>query len=211
MIAHVAARGRALVQLIDWAADGEERVLYAPAEARADTISALAAMPREELAGELRASAMHFAEEAERLAGTLIAPEVQVNGRPLQATSIVALQIAEVVVRHQDLDTAWTIEEADPYSLLDALEAAVRSLGAKNVPGMTLVTEERDQWTAHCALSPIARACSSGWRAAMRRRSRRRARCGTAEVVSLWRRGGEESPPVGDRRAFTGDTTGSSF
>ncbi|MEE9095965.1 maleylpyruvate isomerase family mycothiol-dependent enzyme [Pseudarthrobacter phenanthrenivorans] len=146
VIAHVAASGRALVQLIDWAADGEERRLYDSAEARANAISALAAMPREELLGELRASAKHFAEQAERLAGTLIAPEVQVNGRPLQATSIVALRIAEVVVHHQDLDTAWTIEEADPDSLLDALEAVVRSLGAKNVPGMTLVTEERDQW-----------------------------------------------------------------
>lgn len=147
VIARVAANGRALVRIIDWAATGEERRLYASAEARAEAIAALAALPREELLAELRASAKHFAEQAQRLAGTLVAPEVKVTGAPLPATSIVAVRIAEVVVRHHDLDTAWTIEEADPDSLLDALEAVVRSLGAWDVvPGMTLVTEERDQW-----------------------------------------------------------------
>lgn len=62
------------------------------------------------------------------------------------ATSLVALRIAEVVVHHGDLDTAWTVEEADPDSLLNALEAAVRTMRAKGAPGMTLVTEERDEW-----------------------------------------------------------------
>jgi maleylpyruvate isomerase len=58
----------------------------------------------------------------------------------------VALRIAEVVVHHHDLNAAWTVEEADPDSLLNALEAVVRSLRAKGAPGMTLVTEERDEW-----------------------------------------------------------------
>jgi maleylpyruvate isomerase len=58
----------------------------------------------------------------------------------------VALRIAEVVVHHHDLDTAWTIEEADPDSVLNALEAAVRAMRAKGAPGMTLVTGERDEW-----------------------------------------------------------------
>ncbi len=146
VIAHVASSGRALVKLIDWAASGEERTLYASSEARSQAISALAALPREELIGELRESARNFAEQAQRLGGELAAPEVQVNGKTIPATSIVALRIAEVVVHHHDLNTAWTLEEADPDSLLNALEAAVRSLRAKGAPGMTLVTEERDEW-----------------------------------------------------------------
>ncbi|WP_406632443.1 maleylpyruvate isomerase family mycothiol-dependent enzyme [Pseudarthrobacter quantipunctorum] len=146
VVAHVSANARALVQLIEWAATGEERRLYVSPEARAEATTALAALPRKELLAELRSSAEHFAEQAQRLAGTLAAPEIGLNGSPLAATSIVALRISEVVVRHHDLDTAWTIEEADPDSLLDALEAAVRSLRAKHAPGMTLVTEERDQW-----------------------------------------------------------------
>ena len=64
----------------------------------------------------------------------------------LQHRRQLALRIAEVVVHHHDLDTAWTIEEADPDSLLNALEAAVRTMRAKGAPGMTLVTEERDEW-----------------------------------------------------------------
>lgn len=146
VIAHVASSGRALVKLIDWAISGEEHQLYASSEARSEAISALAALPREELIGELRESARNFAEQAQRLGGELAAPEVQVNGKVIPATSIVALRIAEVVVHHHDLGTAWTIEEADPDSLLNALEAVVRSLRAKGAPGMTLVTEERDEW-----------------------------------------------------------------
>jgi len=58
----------------------------------------------------------------------------------------VALRIAEVVVHHHDLDTAWTIEEADPDSLLNALDSVVGTLRTKDAPGMTLVTEEGDEW-----------------------------------------------------------------
>lgn len=146
VIAHVASNGRALEKLIDWATSGEERPLYASSEARAQEIAALAALPREELIGELLESARNFAEQAQWLSGELVATEVRVNGMTIPATSIVALRIAEVVVHHHDLNTAWTIEEADPDSLLNALEAAVRSLRAKGAPGMTLVTEERDEW-----------------------------------------------------------------
>ena len=146
VIAHVASNGRALVKLIDWATSGEERPLYASGEARAQEIAALAALPRVELIGELRESARNFAEQAQRLSGDLVATDVQVNGMAVPATSIVALRIAEVVVHHHDLNTAWTIEEADPDSLLNALEAVVRSLRGKGSPGMTLVTEERDEW-----------------------------------------------------------------
>ena len=146
VIAHVASSGRALVGLIDWATSGEERPLYASPEARAQAITALAALPREELLAEARDSAAAFADEAQRLTGELAAPEVKVSGRELPATSIVALRIAEVVVHHHDLDTAWTIEEADPDSLLNAIEAVVRAMRAKGAPGMTLVTEERDEW-----------------------------------------------------------------
>ncbi|MGN7253201.1 MULTISPECIES: maleylpyruvate isomerase family mycothiol-dependent enzyme [unclassified Arthrobacter] len=146
VVAHVACSGRALIGLIDWATSGKERRLYASAEARTEAIAALAALPRDELLAEVRDSAAAFAGEAERLTGELAAQKVRAGGRDLPATSIVALRIAEVVVHHHDLETAWTIEEADPDSLLNAIEAVVRALRAKGAPGMTLVTEERDQW-----------------------------------------------------------------
>lgn len=146
VVAHLTSNGSALVKLIDWAATGEEQQLYASPDARAQEISSLAALPREGLMIKLRESVQFFAEQAQRLGGELALGEVNLHGKKIPATAIVALRISEIVVHHHDLDTAWTIEEADPDSLLDALEAAVRTMRAKNAPGMTLVTEERDEW-----------------------------------------------------------------
>ena len=146
VIAHLASNGRSLVKLIDWATTGEEQQLYASPEARNEEIASLAALPREELVEKFRSAAEYFAEQTERLAGELAVEEVNLHGKVIPATSIVALRIAEVVVHHHDLDTAWTIEEADPDSQLNAVEAAVRTMRAKDAPGMTLVTEEGDEW-----------------------------------------------------------------
>jgi maleylpyruvate isomerase len=146
VIAHIASNGRALVKLIDWAVTGQEQAPYASTEARNEEIAELAALPRKELVEKVRETAAYFAEQAQRLTGELAVEEVHLHGKQIPATSIVALRIAEVVVHHHDLDTAWTIEEADPDSLLNALEAAVRTMRAKGAPGMTLVTEERDEW-----------------------------------------------------------------
>lgn len=146
VLAHLASNGRALVRLIDWATTGEEQQVYPSQEARNREIDELAALPREELLERLRESAAYFAEQSGRLSGELAVAAVDLHGKEIPVTSIVALRIAEVVVHHHDLDTAWTIEEADPDSLLNAIESAVRTMRAKGAPGMTLVTEERDEW-----------------------------------------------------------------
>ena len=54
--------------------------------------------------------------------------------------------IAEVVVHHADLDTQWEVEEADPDSLLNAVTAGVLNLSVKDSPGLTIVTDEGDEW-----------------------------------------------------------------
>lgn len=146
VIAHLASNGRTLVKLIDWATTGTEQQLYASQEARNEEIAALAALPRVELIENFRQAAEYFAEQTERLSGDLAVDEVNLHGKIIPATSIIALRIAEIVVHHHDLDTAWTIEEADPDSQLNAVEAAVRTMRAKDAPGMTLVTEEGDEW-----------------------------------------------------------------
>ncbi|EKB47191.1 mycothiol-dependent maleylpyruvate isomerase [Cecembia lonarensis LW9] len=135
-----------MVKLIDWATTGTEQQLYASPEARNEEIAALAALPRVELVENFRQAAEYFAEQTERLSGDLAVDEVNLHGKIIPATSIIALRIAEIVVHHHDLDTAWTIEEADPDSQLNAVEAAVRTMRAKDAPGMTLLTEEGDEW-----------------------------------------------------------------
>ncbi|MET0871151.1 MAG: maleylpyruvate isomerase family mycothiol-dependent enzyme [Paeniglutamicibacter terrestris] len=146
VIAHLASNGRTLVKLIDWATSGEPQQLYASPEARTEEIAALAALPREELIARFRESAQFFAEQSDRLTGDLAIDEVDLHGKVIPATSIVALRISEIVVHHHDLDTAWTIAEADPDSQLNAVEAAVRTMRAKGAPGMSIVTEEGDEW-----------------------------------------------------------------
>lgn len=146
VIAHLASNGRALVKLIDWATTGEEQQLYASQEARNAEIAELAALPRAELVDRFRESATYFAEQAQRLSGELVVEEVNLHGKQIPATSIVALRIAEIVIHHDDLDTTWTLDEADLDSQLYGIEAAVRTMRAKNAPGMTLVTEEGDEW-----------------------------------------------------------------
>lgn len=146
VLAHVASSGRAIVKLIDWAETGEEQALYASPEARAEEIAAIASLPREELLAAVRDSADYFAEQSERLSGDLAVEEVDLHGKVVPATSIVALRVAEVVVHHHDLDTVWTVEEADPDSQLDALESVVRTMRAKQAPGMALTTDEGDEW-----------------------------------------------------------------
>ncbi|MCI9888275.1 maleylpyruvate isomerase family mycothiol-dependent enzyme [Micrococcales bacterium 31B] len=146
VIAHLASNGRTLVKLIDWAVTGEEQQLYASSEARVREIAQLASLPRLELLAALREAAEYFAENATRLSGDLTVDVVNIHGKQIPATEIVGLRVAEIVVHHHDLDTAWTIEEADPDSVLNALEAAVRTMRAKDAPGLTLVTEERDEW-----------------------------------------------------------------
>ena len=146
VIAHLASNGRALVKLVDWATDGTERQLYESREARNAEIAELAALPRTELVQRFRESAEDFEEQAQRLSGGLAVDEVHLHSKQIPATSIVALRIAEVVIHHHDLDTTWTLEEADLDSQLYGIEAAVRTMRAKHAPGMTLVTEEGDEW-----------------------------------------------------------------
>lgn len=69
------------------------------------------------------------------------------RGVTISAGMVVPERIAEVVLAHDDLRSAWTIEEADPDSVLDALEAMLRRLSPdKRLPGLTFRTEEGDHW-----------------------------------------------------------------
>ncbi|MGW9403298.1 maleylpyruvate isomerase family mycothiol-dependent enzyme [Arthrobacter sp. NPDC055585] len=147
VLAHVASGARAQAKLISDAVSGRACTSYASTGASSQAAADTGVLPREDLIEELGASAAAFRQAAQLLGGDLAVPTLQVDGTAIPATSIVELRISEVLLHHHDLDTAWTIEEADPDSLLNAVEAAVRALSAKGAPGMTLVTEERDEWT----------------------------------------------------------------
>lgn len=65
----------------------------------------------------------------------------------LRPGEVVPHRIAEVVLAHEDLLSAWSIEEADPDSVLDAIEAMLRRLQQMDkLPALTINTEEGDHW-----------------------------------------------------------------
>jgi len=60
---------------------------------------------------------------------------------------VVPQRIAEVVLTHEDLLSAWSIDEADPDSVLDAIEAMLRRMEQNaQTPAVTIETEEGDSW-----------------------------------------------------------------
>lgn len=69
------------------------------------------------------------------------------RGLRLAPGDIVGQRIGEIVIAHDSLGTAWTIEEADPDSALDALETLIRRLRiAEAAPALILDTTEGDHW-----------------------------------------------------------------
>lgn len=106
-----------------------------------------AADPDEDLRVSFRHSHVAFTGAASHL--TALAPDTVIDYRGLQLTpgDVVPQRIAEIVLAHDALGTAWTIEEADPDSALDALEALMRrARRAEGVPALVLETEEGDRW-----------------------------------------------------------------
>lgn len=146
VIAHLAIATRRFVRLVDWAQTGQEKKLYDAPDERDTARAELTAKPRAELKTEARAAFEEFIASAERLTGDLQAEEVGIGPKRFPATSIPAVLIAEVVVHHADLDTQWEVEEADPDSLLNAVTAGVLNLSVKDSPGLTIVTDERDEF-----------------------------------------------------------------
>lgn len=65
----------------------------------------------------------------------------------LRPGEVVPQRIAEVVLAHEDLLSAWSIEEADPDSVLDAIDAMLRRLiQMDQAPALTIETEEGERW-----------------------------------------------------------------
>lgn len=72
---------------------------------------------------------------------------IEYRGLQLSPGDVVPQRIGEIVLAHDALGTAWTIEEADPDSALDALEAMMRRMrNSDEAPALVLETQEGDRW-----------------------------------------------------------------
>ena len=101
----------------------------------------------EDIRVRFRRSHLAFTAAAAHL--TSLSPDVTIEYRGLQLNpgDVVPQRIGEIVLAHDALGTAWTIEEADPDSALDALEAMMRRMrNTEEVPALLLETQEGDRW-----------------------------------------------------------------
>lgn len=72
------------------------------------------------------------------------------RGMTLRPEEVVPQRIAEVVLANEAVSSLWSLDEADPDSVRDALDALVRRLESLDgVPGLSLSTIEGDRWSLH--------------------------------------------------------------
>lgn len=106
-----------------------------------------AADAHEDIRVRFRRSHIAFTAAAAHL--TTLSPDVTLEYRDLHLApgDVVPQRIGEIVLAHDALGTAWSIEEADPDSALDALEALMRRMqNAEGAPALVLETVEGDRW-----------------------------------------------------------------
>ncbi len=103
--------------------------------------------PEDDIRSRYRRAHLAFFAAAAHLTSLPEDTVLDYRGLQLRPGEVVPQRVAEVVLSHDALGTAWSIEEADPDSVLDALEALIRRLGSTNtVPALVLETEEGDRW-----------------------------------------------------------------
>lgn len=107
LVAHVAANADAIGNLVQWAATGVERPMYASAQDRVAGIERGAAMPARELVSWLRGSVESLAEAMDRLTAEQWASPVRTaQGRIVPATETPWMRAREVCVHAVDLAVA---------------------------------------------------------------------------------------------------------
>jgi len=75
---------------------------------------------------------------------------IEHSGLSLRREDVAPHRIAEVVLAHETLHSAWSLDEADPESVHDAIDAMVRRLESRDdVPSLTFATIEGDEWLIH--------------------------------------------------------------
>ncbi|HEY5854506.1 MAG TPA: hypothetical protein VIW24_10775 [Aldersonia sp.] len=138
VVARLAADGVELAQAV-WTALG-----------RTDTAAVAENPGTDDVGQRLRDSHRVFCAAAEHLPELGDDAVIEHSGLALRPVDVVSHRIAEVVLANGDVSSTWTLDEADPDSVRDALDAMVRRLeGRHDVPSLTLATLEGDEWRLH--------------------------------------------------------------
>lgn len=144
LLAHVAANAEALRNLVHWARTGEERRMYASAEARDAGIKAGAAKPAADLRAWIAESAAALASDLNALsAAAWDARVITAQGLSREAREIPWMRVREVYVHAVDLDAGTSFADL-PRDFLTALldDIAARRSSVGTSPALTLTASE---------------------------------------------------------------------
>jgi maleylpyruvate isomerase len=125
LLAHLAANGDALRNLVHWAATGEETPMYESPRARTAGIEAGAKLPADDLLRWLGSSTAGLTNDLAALTPSEWQAQVRTaQGRTIAATQIPWLRAREVFVHVVDLRTGISFHDL-PADFLEALKADI--------------------------------------------------------------------------------------
>lgn len=149
VVTHLARGADAMTNLATWAVTGQEAASYASREERIADIEAGAKRSAAELTTDLeRANARLLTALQALKGGVRVTTVPTLFSGGINPLSLPARRTTELIIHHDDLDTTWEWHEADPDSILDAIEVCVRRLQIDpDSPGLEIVAGEGDKWT----------------------------------------------------------------
>jgi maleylpyruvate isomerase len=149
VIAHLARGADAMANLATWAVTGQATPAYGSREKRDADIEAAAKLSAAVLAADLEQANARLLEAFQTLKeGVQVETLPTLFSGEINALSLPARRTTELIVHHNDLDTTWEWHEADPDSILDAIEVCVRRLQINpDSPGLQIIAGEGEEWT----------------------------------------------------------------
>jgi maleylpyruvate isomerase len=148
VIAHLARDADAMTNLATWAVTGQESPAYESVEQRASGIDAGAQRSASELVADLELANARLLESLTALTtGVQVATLPTLYHGDVSAFWLPALRTTELIIHHDDLATTWEWHEADPDSILDAIEVCVGRLQVDpDSPALHVIAGEGDEW-----------------------------------------------------------------
>jgi maleylpyruvate isomerase len=159
LLSHVAANAEALRNLVHWARTGEERRMYASAEARDAGIKAGAARPAAELRAWVASSAHALAGDFDAMpAASWDATVITAQGLTREAREIPWMRVREAYIHGVDLGAGTGFADlpgAFLVALLDDITARRSTVGTSPALALT-ATDAHREWQVAGDGEPVA-------------------------------------------------------
>jgi maleylpyruvate isomerase len=162
LISHIAANADALRNLVHWARTGEERRMYASAEAREADIAAGAELPAAELRAWAASSAADLAADLDALDGVGDGPGwdakiITAQGLTRSANEIPWMRAREIYIHAIDLAAGTTFADLPPDFLAALLdEVTVRRSTVGGGPALLIAASDTGgRWDVAGLGSPV--------------------------------------------------------